>query len=196
MWRAPAVLLVLAACATAEREQAAAAGDVVESFEVQPYIVSGATITQLRTALRALRPAAGDGARFDAITRWEIKYRYHFDPDAIGGCGPAGAQVHLEMHMEFPTLGGDVPPQTRIAIESYLTALRVHENGHVRIDREIAAAVVEAVRGTPPQPSCERLREAVRAAAGRVVEEGHSRNREYDARTRHGATQRAVFPTP
>jgi len=197
MWRGPALLLVLASCAAAEHEQAAAvAAEVVESFEVQPYVVSGSTITQLRTALRALRPAASDGARFDAITRWEIKYRYQFDPDAIGGCGTAGAQVHLEMHMEFPTLAGDVPPQTRIALESYLTALRVHEDGHVKIDREIAAAVVEAVRATPAQPSCERLREAVRAATGRVMEEGHARNREYDAMTRHGATQGAVFPRP
>ena len=194
--------LLLGACATAEREQQPAAPvapapatDVVETFEMTPYVVSGATLTQLRSAIRAFRPTTVDGKRYDAITRWEIKYRYSFAVDPSTGCAPAEPQVHLELHMELPALAGDVPPQARIALQSYITALRVHEYGHVRIDREVAAAVAAAVRSTPAQPTCEKLREAVRAAAGRVMEEGHSRNREYDAATRHGANQGAVFPT-
>jgi len=187
-----AAVLLLAGCHASYLATADPA--VSESFDLQPYRVSGATTSDLRTAIRAARPATSDGTRFDAITRWHVTYRYEFVRDAIGGCAPANPRVALELRIEMPALSDDVPPQARAAVEAYLTALRAHEDGHIRIDRDIAAAVADAVRAVPAQPTCDGLREVVREAADRAMEAGRARNRAYDEQTNHGVRQGAVFP--
>jgi len=153
MRRAFIVAAVVIGCAVSPPSLIAGDRAVTESFDLQPYAVTGATAADLRTAIRAARPATADGARFDAITRWHVSYRYDFARDATGGCAPANLRVKLELKIEMPALAEDVPPQTRAALEAYLDALRAHEEGHARIDRGIATAVADAVAASCAIPA-------------------------------------------
>ncbi|MGZ6143003.1 MAG: DUF922 domain-containing protein [Myxococcales bacterium] len=196
MRRSLLLLVLLAACAgeLARPEPQAIADDaaVTESFEVRTYMVRGETLEEVRRAISAARPADSDGKRYDAITRWQVHYR--FDAEAgSAGCAASRPRVSLKLRMELPALDA-VPEQTRAEITPYLEALREHEQGHLRIDRGVARAVADAIRSVPPQFTCERLREEVRRAADRAMEEGRKSDRAYDDETRHGRTQGAVWP--
>ena len=181
------IVVAVIGCAVSRPNVVAGDPAVTESFDLQPYTVTGASTADLRTAIRAARPATPDGVRFDAITRWHVSYRYDFVRDATGGCAPANPR-------EMPALADGVPEQARTAVEAYLRALRAHEDGHVRIDREIATAVADAVRAARAQSTCDAVRSAVRAAADRAMDDGKARNRAYDEETHHGVLQGAVFP--
>jgi len=188
------IVVAVIGCAVSRPNVVAGDPAVTESFDLQPYTVTGASSADLRTAIRAARPATPDGVRFDAITRWHVSYRYDFVRDATGGCAPANPRVKLELKIEMPALADGVPEQARAAVEAYLRALRAHEDGHVRIDREIATAVADAVRAARAQSTCDAVRSAVRAAADRAMDDGKARNRAYDEETHHGVLQGAVFP--
>jgi predicted secreted Zn-dependent protease len=165
---------------------------VSETFAVQKYAVSGSSIAEVRRSMAAARPANADGRRFDSITFWHVNWHYDRskEPD---GCAAAGVRASLELTMKFPDFAA-VPERTSAAFSGFLTALRQHEEGHLRIDRGIASEVVEAVRAVPAQPDCGALDSAVQRAAQKAMDLGRARNAEYDARTEHGYLQGAVYP--
>src|SRR5207253_6259156 len=80
------IVVAVIGCAVSRPNVVAGDPAVTESFDLQPYTVTGASTADLRTAIRAARPATPDGVRFDAITRWHVSYRYDFVRDATGGC--------------------------------------------------------------------------------------------------------------
>lgn len=154
--------------------------------------MSGKSVGEVRRAIATARPANAEGHRLDAITFWHLDW--HFDRVRENDwCRPGDVTVSLLLTLKFPELA-QVPEPTRAAFANYLSALRRHEEGHLRIDREIAQAVAEAIRALPPQPSCEELNHQAKRAADRAMDEGRKKNADYDAQTRHGAAQGAIYP--
>jgi predicted secreted Zn-dependent protease len=173
--------------------QPALDASIKEQFELQPYPVRGESVGEVRRAIAAGRPSNADGHRFDAITFWHLDWHL----DRVGekdGCRPGGVTVSLSLSMTFPDLAG-VPEPTRAAFAGFLSGLRRHEEGHLRIDRGIALSVAEAIRAVPAEQSCEELDAAAKRAADKAMDEGRQRNADYDAQTRHGAAQGATYPT-
>jgi predicted secreted Zn-dependent protease len=166
---------------------------VTETLEMQRYAVSGASVAEVRRSMAAARPADAQGRHFDSITFWRVNW--HFDRDRrADGCAASGVRASLALTMKFPDLSA-VADGTSAAFAGYLEALRRHEEGHVRIDRGIAHEVVEAVRAVPAQPTCEALDDEAKRAAQQSMDRGRARNAEYDAETKHGYLQGAVYPS-
>lgn len=72
----------------------------------------------------------------------------------------------------------------------YYDALKLHEEGHIQNGKELAFLVRERVLGLGTLP-CERLLEVAEGEYQRIYSNLKSRDREYDVRTNHGATQGA-----
>jgi predicted secreted Zn-dependent protease len=189
---AAALLLAAAACAPAERP--AGPEPVVvrrPSAEYVFYDVTGDTPTALWESMRAERP--GDLGTYFGRTEWNVTWRASWE--GAGLCRVRTADVRLTMRIILPrwTPPPGASPELVTRWEAFLRALSEHEAGHADIaasaEREVRRAL-EAVTA----PSCAMMESGTRLAAQRVLDDYRERNRQFDTRTRHGATEGAVWP--
>ena len=194
------LLLPLSACVTVPKQRARAA--VVLPPSVWPndtmihwYDVEGDTEAELRTALDARGPEDTDGKRHDAYTAWHVTWRFPYSQSDAGcSTGPVTTAVHI--NVTLPRWRGpadETDPLVR-RWRRYLDALKEHESGHRETGFRAATDITETLPELPPRPTCEQAEEAANTTAREVLERYRVRDTEYDAETRHGATQGAVFP--
>jgi len=152
------------------------------------YEVTGNTMGELFTSMRRQAPPEGYG-----VTRWFISWTTRWEP--VGGvCRITQARVNLRTEVRLPRWepGPDASPELVTQWRTFMEHLRSHENGHLEIAVAAAREVERALRRVQT-PSCISVQGAGNQAAERVVSEYRARQRAYDARTRHGATQGAVW---
>ena len=192
------LLLPTTACVTVPRPRAA----VLLPPSVWPsdtmihwYDVEGDTETELRAQLDARGPEDTGGQRHDAYTAWHVTWKFPFSEGAEGcSTGPVTTAVHI--NITLPRWRG--PEDERDPLvrrwRRYLDALKEHESGHRETGFRAATDITETLPALPPKPTCEQADEAANAAAREVLERYRAGDIAYDAETRHGATQGAVFP--
>jgi predicted secreted Zn-dependent protease len=159
------------------------------------YTITGSTASELRQQMNQLGPLWRTGKRFDAITRWHVRWSYRY---AIRNnrCQITTNQVQADITITMPQwrsssqVSGDLVKRW----QRYITALQHHENGHR--DHGIGAAreVVRALSKFPASPTCQQLGLAADAAMLRIIDRYSRKDVEYDRLTQHGATQGAKFP--
>ncbi|HKP74032.1 MAG TPA: DUF922 domain-containing protein [Longimicrobiaceae bacterium] len=157
------------------------------------YAVTGTTAPELAVAMRRQAPPEGGYGR----ARWGVSWTMRWEP-AIGmgrACHITAANVTLRTEVRMPHW--DPPPGASPELvaqwRSFIDALRVHENGHLEIAVQAQREVERTLRRTEA-PSCTQMQSVGNQAAERVLAELRGRERAYDERTRHGATQGAVWP--
>jgi predicted secreted Zn-dependent protease len=91
---------------------------------------------------------------------------------------------------EWP--GDDVTPEVAERWSTFMAALSQHEAGHVA-NATASARAVERVLRSATATSCAVMRAQIGREANDVIEDYKRRDREYDERTRHGATQGVAF---
>jgi predicted secreted Zn-dependent protease len=154
-----------------------------------PFAITGSTEHELRLALSILGPLR-DGARYAAFTDWEVTYCVR--PPEAPTMRPqvdVGALAVVRLPLLRPPR--TTPPALVERWSQYVDALRRHERGHVAIARAAVIAVRHALADLPPGAPPP----VVQRAASFALAEIHAAERAYDADTRHGATQGAVFFT-
>lgn len=149
------------------------------------YPVSGRSRRTIRQEMNRSRPET-NGERHDARTVWSYATRWRGGPG--GACLAETAVVTVQITVTMPDL---VDPDRlgrddRTAWSRYLAALEVHEGNHARIANLGAERMQEAMRAAS---SCETMQAAGRQVSADVA----AASREYDSRTRHGATEGAQF---
>lgn len=151
------------------------------------YPVSGRSARAIRESINEGRPADSTGERFDGMTTWRYSTRWRGGPD--GGCDPSTAEVTTSVVVTLPELTSRdaVDRRTRESWDRYLGALAGHEHNHVRVAMAGAEQLVTFMRGAPNCATMEAARQQIDAAI-------RSTNEQYDAATRHGATEGARFP--
>lgn len=163
--------------------------------QTKTYEISGGSVKQLRESLNRERPLGRDGVPHDAVTVWDIQWRYRYRQSPLG-CTLTSFDVSLEIVMTVPKWvnEADAPPSLVEQWRNYYAALLVHEDGH----KGVAAAAAAAIRRVPdaisPQSSCAELARMIDESAKGVLDECRQKQREYDAQTDHGRTQGARFP--
>jgi predicted secreted Zn-dependent protease len=168
-----AVLCLLTACAQSHPLPAVIADSAVREFlDVRYYRVSGGVA----------------GTRGGALTTWDVQYDYSATQERAG-CRLEKPHVTLGVRQSLPiALGAD--PAVDLVILNGVDVLRQHEEGHLRIDREGANRLAQALRAVPPQRDCKALADAARAAAMKAIDECRAANDAYDAATQHGTSGR------
>ncbi len=189
-------LIVLTGCAGAPPPRApegpfiAPAGLLVEGDE-DAYDVDGESIEALRRAIDAAGPVI-DGERFVGRTRWHLDWRFTYAND-VRGCRVATAQTRVTLRTTYPrwVRAHAAPPEVTARWQRFMTALRRHEETHRRHGLEAGAAIQRRLTQLLPQPDCTATERVANRMAHGIVALWRAADRDFDARTRHGATEGA-----
>jgi hypothetical protein len=125
---------------------------------------------------------------------WHLSYTYRTRAAPGGGCTVESLSTKLDLKVRMPRWtpqAGAAADLTR-RWERYLDALRVHEAGHLQNGRDFEAGFRTAALGMAPA-DCGALGAMLQARFDQMLEQARTRDRDYDAETRNGATQGAYF---
>ena len=125
-------------------------------------------------------------------TDWNLSYRYTTRSIA-GGCGVDSVTTKLELKVRMPRWNGAAgSPDLASRWSRYLSALEVHEAGHVQNARDFESNFRRAASAMTAG-DCGSLGSALRAQFDSMLKQANARDVDYDAQTNHGATQGAFF---
>jgi predicted secreted Zn-dependent protease len=161
---------------------------------VEYYDVAGSSAQEIRHSIDRLRPKADDGERFDAFTRWEVRWDYRYELGE-SGCAISEFTTSVRIVMTLPRWSpGLAGSELKKHWEKYYRALVDHERGHADIAVQAAEDIQEQASALPPVSTCLALETAVDGRAEEILERHRRKEIAYDARTRHGTARGAVFP--
>lgn len=166
--------------------------DPVIKEKITTYTVSGATPREVRADINAKRNAAAGGG-YDSINRWNTHWRFQTQTTGTG-CIVASVTVTLDIEIVIPQLSESAPADVRRRFDTYIERLMVHERGHSTNSVAAANQIEPALLGMAPAPTCREMARAANQLANDILEKQKTIDKDYDARTRHGATQGATFP--
>lgn len=192
-----AVLAALvASCATsappavATCAEAAVPPDVVTEY----YSIRGTSSAELRAEMTVRGPRDRRGLPRDALARWRVDWHYPFQRTA-SGCATGPSQVTVKTTYVLPQWSDQASASGELQRQwsCYLAAIVAHEDGHRAHGRDAAAQIEALLPTLPAQPTCAEMDALANAEGQRVLQQFRELDDEYDAKTRHGATQGAVF---
>ncbi|MDB4948669.1 MAG: hypothetical protein JWM27_1318 [Gemmatimonadetes bacterium] len=157
------------------------------------YRVEGGNARDISRSMQARRPWR-DGSGSTGLTVWNVSWQARW-VQAGPTCRAESTDVWLQVDVFLPEWRprSDAGPQVAADWQAYVAALAVHEAGHVGIASSAASAVSRALDEFSA-PACIGMRAHMRAEVERILDEYRGRDRSYDRKTRHGATQGAHWP--
>lgn len=158
------------------------------------YSVSGATLRELWSAQAQQRPWKSNAA-FAARTQWKMTWKFSAAADGDRYRIREFA-LTTEVTMTLPRWRPPPDADTNVVTHwtRYYQALITHELGHVAIARQAATELRRQVDNLASAGSGAELRNRIQQTVNATQELYRRRERDYDIRTRHGATQGAVLP--
>jgi predicted secreted Zn-dependent protease len=164
---------------------------LVAVIEERYYPVRGERIEELTTQVDQVR------GRWAAYSEWHTSWTFALRRAEDGtGCTILGGSTAVHVSVTLPSwkkpIG--VEPAVEARWEGFLRNLHVHEQGHVTIALQGAAAIDERLDVGFSAASCEAVREQADTAARRIFERYATETRRYDKETRHGLAQGTGLP--
>lgn len=167
------------------------------TFKVITYTVTGKTTNDISKSLEAnaIADPHEPGSRYYALTQWHLAGDWSVKPSPRG-CEIGGGAVSLMLTMTLPALATTtgISADTLKRFNTFMEKTVLHESGHVELTLQGARDYQRALGNFPSAPSCEGLRTQLSDLFRRSSNTIDSANSEYDAKTKHGLTQGAVFP--
>jgi predicted secreted Zn-dependent protease len=152
------------------------------------YPVSGKDYAGLVKSLAANGPKG-----FHGLASWDISYQYTTKP--VGNmCRFDTIRLRVQGEILMPKWTDEdaAPPSLRQRWQDYYAALQQHEEGHVQHGNELAALIQEKFMGYGDMV-CGQAKAIAQSEFDRLYNNLKNRDKEYDQRTQHGATQGARF---
>jgi predicted secreted Zn-dependent protease len=158
------------------------------------YAIHGRSAAALRVELNRLGPVDPSGKRFDAVTKWWVSWQYRSETKS-GMCAIASVDVLVKLRFTYPRWKKPARPTAALVRKwnRYLKALSIHEEGHAKNAVQAGNRILRGIRAQAPRSSCAALSSAANTLGRREVKRANDADVAYDARTRHGATQGAIF---
>ncbi len=166
-----------------------AQAEFLENVDYQRYLVPNQPGLSLLQAINSATPISEGGRKFHGYTKWNLRWNYRYNTLADGRCQITSITVTHSVVITLPKLEAGSAHADRFA--RYLNALQTHEIGHMTISQEAGRKIEREVLDLPPMNSCSVLEHHVNQLGMDYVEWARRRGREYDERTKHGATQGA-----
>ena len=129
-----------------------------------------------------------------AHAQWYLSYTPRTRMVPGKGCAVDSVDTKLDLKVRIPRWNpppGTSPDATR-RWDRYLDALRVHEAGHLQVGRDFESGFRRAALEMSA-PDCGTLSTMLRSRFDALLNQSRQRDLDYDAQTRHGATQGALF---
>ena len=160
----------------------------------QTYQVLGTTRDEILAGMRRLAPLdPATGEPRDALTRWELDWRYD-TREGVQGCDIARVWTTLKVTTILPRHGAasTLPDDLRQEWTRILQRLTDHEEAHVRIATD-AAREVETSLDRLHRPNCATIERDAREMGETIVQRARARERAYDTQSNYGKTEGANF---
>jgi predicted secreted Zn-dependent protease len=158
-----------------------------ERLDIHHYEVTGLSPEHLIESFRN-RP----DPTVMATTRGGVDIRYDF---AFGNdeCRLMQIDLTLDIDITYPRWreAMQAPASMQAEWQRFITALEIHEQGHVDRFRRAVAALSDQLATIRPAASCHTVRAAVEAERERFHQEISSIQADYERQTDYGATQGA-----
>jgi len=164
--------------------------EVSDQLEYRYYTAHAEAGKSLFQVLQAASPIRENGRVFLGHTDRDIEWRLHWQDTARGTCRITDVHVSLQAHILLPQIN-DIDPGRQVEFARFLMALRIHEYGHYRIERQAAMQIDAALAALPDMENCREIEETANATGRRILAEFAQKNADYDAATSHGKTQGA-----
>lgn len=160
------------------------AGAVALRLVTKHYDVRG---TRRDALLRSLQTNGPMG--YHGLAQWQIGYLFT-TAVVSNGCRIDNVVVTIDGEILMPrwTDRNDAPAELQRKWTDYYGALMRHEEGHIGHGKEFAALLKQRLMGLGVV-SCERIKELAQTEFQRLHQNLSSRDKEYDARTKHGVEQ-------
>lgn len=186
-----------AATAVFEPRAAEAPGSetVPVKTRVELYDVLGTSAFAIRADINRKRPLGKDGKRHDALTRWDVEWKYDYGR-FLGDCELSNIRVNVTTTYTMPRWRP--PPNASPALvkrwNAYARALWKHEREHGRRGVRTAEEIHRMLGSQPSRDSCASLSTRADSLARQVIARHSAEDAAYDVRTNHGASEGARFP--
>ncbi len=157
------------------------------------YAMTGSSLRHIQESLQKTRPWKDNSGR-DALTEWYVQW--HASYTASGGtcqCSSFTTTTTITITLPRWIPPTNTPPEVRAAWAKYIAALEVHETGHADLAIAAAAEMHKRVNEIGSDLDCITLRTRVQNECQAVLDSHRAQEKDYDRRTRHGATQGATF---
>jgi predicted secreted Zn-dependent protease len=155
------------------------------------YAMTGSSIRHIHESLQQTRPWKDKSGR-DASTEWYVAW--HAGYSAGGGtcrCISFSTATTITITLPRWVAPTNTPAEVRAAWAKYLAALEVHEAGHADLAIAAAADMHKRVKEIEGDLDCNALRTRVQTECQAALDSHRAQEKDYDRRTRHGATQGA-----
>jgi predicted secreted Zn-dependent protease len=163
---------------------------------IATYNVAGKTVNEISKSLEsnAMPDPNEPGSRYYALTKWHLASDWSVRP-SLRGCDVTTGTVTVMLTMTLPLLtSSGVPTDTHNRFDTFIEKTVQHESGHVEITLQGAREYQRALGNYPAAPNCDALNAQLNDLFRQHFDSIQRANREYDAKTKHGRTQGAVFP--
>jgi len=155
------------------------------------YSVTGASRPEIRRSINQSRPWKDAESR-TGLTQWRIEWRFEVKLTGDGcRCNSFTTTTTITNTLPRWTPPAGATAELKAAWTRFITALGEHEDGHSRQALAAAADLHKRVQELGPAADCNGLRKRINDLAERVIDEHRQRDKDYDRRTQHGATQGA-----
>jgi predicted secreted Zn-dependent protease len=190
-----ALLLGIACCTGVVHSRCALAqGTVVRKTNY--YAMTGSSIRHIHESLRQTRPWK-DKSTHDGSTEWRIQWRANFNvEDGVCHCSSFDTTTTITITLPRWVVPTNTPVAVRAAWQQYLTALMQHEAGHADFALAAAAEMHKRIKEIESDADCAALKTRVHSECQAIIDSHRAREKEYDERTKHGATQGATLRRP
>lgn len=169
-------------------------GGVEIEYTTNTYPISGSTPEEVLASLRDYGPRS-DGEWFFGLTQTEMDLTYRV-ADLEAGCGVVEANLSLGVVVTLPewTVQADADRALVRDWRRFYRALSAHEENHREIAEDGADSLFRQFNGLR-RDDCTILEAEIRHRLRSAQEDIKGAHRRYDARTGHGRTEGAVWPT-
>ena len=170
---------------------------VVTPPTIAPYTIQGKTAAELRSQMSQLGPMNQDeGKRFDASTLWDLDAQFTSGGKKGVSCKLKTVTVTVKTTFNLPawTPPAGTPQPLIDRWKKHLAALQAHEDGHKQLGIDAGNDLLSQLKAMPSAPSCDALNKIATQKRDAVKVAFKQKHKAYDASTKHGANQGAVFP--
>lgn len=165
-----------------------------EPLRIEYYDVQGTSGREVLNSMNERGPVGKDGVRYHGFTSWHVKWTYQF---ASNGklCEIQSLKTESSGVMTLPKWDRPdrAPTNLKQEWDRYSAALRVHENGHYNLGVSASNEITRRLSSLTNGAGCKALREEIDSKASAIISEFRAKEVDYDATSRHGATQGARF---
>lgn len=168
--------------------------DAVVTEQVIYYEIRGRNARELARDMAARGPVGPGGRHYWAYTSptvtWTFDTRQHGSSCVV--IGPS-VRVTITIHMPRWTPPRGVEPSLTASWGHLVAALLAHERQHAQFARDAGRNLVRLMRDHGQAAHCDELDQQLQQLGRRILADQGEKDRELDARTRHGARDGVSF---